>query len=49
MLEIKLPPEMNKPRKWKVQLRGAAQAAHRKTNFYYPALLPPCSTRQASG
>jgi len=48
MLEIKLPPEMNKPRKWKVQFRGAARTIHRKTNFYYPALLPACSTATAA-
>ena len=48
MLEIKLPPEMNKPRKWKVQFRGAARNVHRKTNFYYPALLPACHTATAA-
>ncbi len=42
MLEIKLPPDMNKPHKWKVQFQGPAAKTHRKTNFYYPALLPPC-------
>ena len=42
MLEIKLPPDMNKPHKWKVQLQGTAAQTHRKTNFYYPALSPPC-------
>jgi hypothetical protein len=48
MLEVKTPAGMDRPRKWKVRLRGAAQETHRKTNFYYPAVLPPCSTRQAS-
>jgi hypothetical protein len=48
MLEIKLPPGMEHPRKWKVQLRGAARDAHRKTNFYYPAVLPPCRTAGAA-
>ncbi|HZD93066.1 MAG TPA: hypothetical protein VE133_02360 [Candidatus Sulfotelmatobacter sp.] len=43
MLQIKLPPGMNKPHKWKVQFRGQAARTHRKTNFYYPALLPPCN------
>jgi hypothetical protein len=47
LLEIKLPPGMNKPHKWKVQLRGPAAQAHRKTNFHYPALLPPCRSGQA--
>ncbi|HMC29854.1 MAG TPA: hypothetical protein VKL99_03400, partial [Candidatus Angelobacter sp.] len=43
LLEIKLPAGMDGPRKWKVQFRGPAAQAHRKTNFYYPALLPPCN------
>lgn len=47
-LEMKLPPEMNKPRKWKVRFRGQAAITHRKTNFYYPALLPPCRSQQAT-
>jgi hypothetical protein len=47
-LEVKLPPEMNKPRKLKVKLRGNAAVAHHKTNFYYPALLPPCQTTSAA-
>ena len=45
LLEIKLPPEMIKPAKWKVQFQGTAAQTHRRTNFYYPALLPPCSTQ----
>ncbi|HEU4413227.1 MAG TPA: hypothetical protein VFT65_00485 [Candidatus Angelobacter sp.] len=48
MLEIKEPPGMNRPRKWRVRFRGPAAETHRKTNFHYPALLPPCSTTQAS-
>jgi hypothetical protein len=48
MLEIKLPPGMEHPRKWKVQFRGPARDAHRKTNFYYPAVLPPCRTAAAA-
>jgi hypothetical protein len=48
LLEVKLPPGMDRPRKWKVQFRGAARESHRKTNFYYPAVLPPCSTKQAA-
>jgi hypothetical protein len=48
LLELKLPPGMNKPKKWKVKFRGNAAVAHHKTNFYYPALLPPCQTASAS-
>lgn len=48
MLEIKDPPGMTRPRKWKVRFRGSAAQVHRKTNFHYPALLPPCSATQAS-
>ena len=42
MLEIKLPPGMGRPHKWKVQFRGDAAQTHRKTNFYYPARFPAC-------
>jgi hypothetical protein len=42
MLEIKLPPGMSHPHKWKVQFRGDAAQVHRKTNFYYPARFPAC-------
>lgn len=42
MLEIKLPPGMGRPHKWKVQFRGDAAETHRKTNFYYPARFPAC-------
>jgi hypothetical protein len=48
MLEINLPPGMSRPHKWKVEFRGDAAEAHRKTNFYYPAFLPPCGTAQAT-
>jgi hypothetical protein len=48
LLEIKLPRGVNKPHKWKVQFRGNAAETHRKTNFYYPALFPPCSRADAS-
>src|SRR6478609_1437609 len=48
MLEIKLPPEMNKPHKWKVQFQGPAAKIHKKTNFYYPAVLPPCGNTQSA-
>jgi hypothetical protein len=47
-LELKLPPDMNKPKKWKVKFRGNAAIVHRKTNFYYPAVLPPCRMQQAT-
>jgi hypothetical protein len=42
MLEIKLPPGMGRPHKWKVGFRGDAAEIHRKTNFYYPARFPAC-------
>ena len=42
LLEIKLPAGMTKPHKWTVRFRGPAAQTHRKSNFYYPALLPPC-------
>ena len=47
MMTLQLPPEMGKPHKWKVQFRGTAVRTHRKTNFYYPALLPPCNSPAA--
>jgi hypothetical protein len=48
LLEIKLPPGVSRPHKWKVQFRGDAAVTHRKTNFYYPALLPPCQLQQST-
>jgi hypothetical protein len=48
MLEIKLPPGMNQPHKWKVQFQGDAAQVHRKTNFYYPAQFPACAAESAS-
>jgi hypothetical protein len=48
MLEIKVPPEMNKPHKWKVEFQGPAAHIHRKTNFYYPAMLPPCGNSESA-
>lgn len=48
LLKIQLPPGMDRPRKWKVQFRGPAVKSHRRTNFYYPALLPPCGSPAAS-
>jgi hypothetical protein len=48
MLEIKLPPGMGRPHKWKVQFRGDAAETHRKTNFYYPARFPSCELQQAT-
>jgi hypothetical protein len=47
MLEIKLPPGMGRPHKWKVQFRGEAAETHRKTNFYYPARFPACEREDA--
>ena len=46
MLEIKLPPGMSRPHKWKVQFRGDAAVTHRKTNFYYPARFPACEQEE---
>ncbi len=43
MLEIKVPPGMENPHKWKVQFHGATAQVHRKTNFYFPSRLPGCS------
>jgi hypothetical protein len=48
MVTVQLPPGMDKPHKWKVQFRGPAVRMHRKTNFYYPVLLPPCDSRAAA-
>lgn len=48
LLEIKLPPGVNRPHKWKVQFRGDAAMTHRKTNFYYPARFPACEQEDAS-
>jgi hypothetical protein len=47
MLEIKLPPGMSRPHKWKVQFHGDAAVTHRKTNFYYPARFPACEQEDA--
>lgn len=49
MLEIKLPPGMARPHKWKVQFRGDAADTHRKTNFYYPARFPDCEREDTPG
>ena len=46
LLEIKLPPGMSRPHKWKVEFRGEAAQTHRKTNFYYPARFPACEQAQ---
>jgi hypothetical protein len=48
LLEFKLPPGMDRPRKWKVRFRGAARDTHRKTNFHYPNLLPPWCAPKSS-
>ena len=47
LLEIKLPPGLSKPHKWKVEFRGPAAETHRKTNFYYPARFPSCERADA--
>jgi hypothetical protein len=44
LLEINVPPGMKKAQKWKLRFRGPAADVHKKTNFYYPALLPACQT-----
>ena len=46
LLEIKLPPGMNRPHKWKVEFRGDAAETHRRTNFYYPARFPACEREE---
>ena len=48
LVEFKQPANINKAHKWKVQFRGDAARIHRKTNFYYPALLPPCQAQQSA-
>jgi hypothetical protein len=48
MVTLQLPETMEHPHKWKVLFRGPAVRTHRKTNFYYPALLPPCNSRAAA-
>jgi hypothetical protein len=48
LLEIKLPPGVSKPHKWKVEFRGPAAETHRKTNFYYPARFPSCQREDSS-
>ncbi|HZS28266.1 MAG TPA: hypothetical protein VFB76_13635 [Candidatus Angelobacter sp.] len=48
LLKVQLPAGMDRPRKWKVQFRGPAAKTHRRTNFYYPALMPPCGSAAAS-
>jgi hypothetical protein len=47
LLEIKLPPGVSRPHKWKVEFRGEAAETHRKTNFYYPDRLPACEQAEA--
>lgn len=48
LLEIKLPPGVSRPHKWKVEFRGPAAETHRKTNFYYPARFPSCERENSS-
>jgi hypothetical protein len=47
LLEIRLPPGVGRPHKWKVQFRGDAAQVHKKTNFYYPARFPACDKSEA--
>jgi hypothetical protein len=47
ILEFKVPPGTKRTHKWKVQFRGAAAEKHKKTNYYFPALLPRCQGAQA--
>jgi hypothetical protein len=47
MLDIKLPPGIDKPHKWKVEFHGEAAQVHRKTNYYFPARFPGCSVETA--
>jgi len=48
MLEIRRPPAVKHPHQWKVQFSGPARERHKKTNFYFPALLPPCRMAAAA-
>jgi hypothetical protein len=48
ILEFKVPALTRRTRKWKVQFRGAAADRHRKTNYYFPVLLPSCSPPKTS-
>jgi hypothetical protein len=48
LLEIRRPTAVKHPHQWKVQFRGPAVETHKKTNFYYPALLPPCRMATAA-
>ena len=47
ILEFKVPPLTRRTHKWKVQFRGTAAEKHKKTNYYFPALLPRCNAAQA--
>jgi hypothetical protein len=48
MLEFKVPRGTKRTHKWKVQFRGAAAEKHKKTNYYFPALLPRCDAAKPS-
>jgi hypothetical protein len=47
ILEFKVPPGTKRTRKWKVRFRGVAAERHKKTNYYFPALLPSCDAPPA--
>ncbi len=46
MLGVQLPDHLNKPHKWKLQLRGEAAESYRRPNLYYPEQLIPCATTE---
>lgn len=44
LLEISLPNNLDKPKKWKLKLRKPGLNAHNQSTLLYPAKLPPCNT-----
>jgi|SRR5579864_1440284 len=49
MLEVKVPVQESKPRKWSLRLRGGVKAAFKHSRIFYPELLPPCHVATVSG
>jgi hypothetical protein len=49
LLEIKIPDGLRRSKsgKWKLQFRGTAADAFKKSKLYYPELLPPCASLPA--
>jgi hypothetical protein len=43
LLGIQIPPTLDKPKTWKLQLRGDADKTHKNALIYYAAELTPCS------